>query len=416
MTPPVPARLVSSDIRGHNLGVVLTHLDRSGPAGRAQIAAATGLVRGSVTTLVLELQSAGLVRPLPVDSMESAGFGRPRERLEIDGAHLGVLGIQFAADEVLIYATDLAGRVLIREEHHLRTPFGDPSALIGLLVAHIELAVGYLRAAGTPAIALEVVLPGRIAAGSSLVTYSIELGWYGVDLGELLAPRLPRFAGGFAVSSDANMAAYAEYLSLRDDPANGRVTDMIFVKSDTGIGGGAIVDGRILTGSRGTAFEPGHVIVKPDGPRCECGKDGCLVTIAGPKAVIRAAGLDGYREHEGMPEALIELVRRYRSGDTAAVAAMADAASWIRIMLSNLIVTLEPQFVVLGGYFAEFTREFTPRVDSTIAILGTDTVEGKDAIRRSANGRLAAVEAAVAGRRRAFLGDPATLSALRSLP
>ncbi|PXA71996.1 ROK family protein [Cryobacterium arcticum] len=413
MTNSVPARLVSSDVREHNLGVVLTHLDQVGTAGRAEIAEGTGLVRGSVTTLVSDLLELGLVRAADTDTaadeLSPARIGRPRARLEVAGTGLAVLGIQFAVDEVLVFATDLAGRILARDEHHVRTPIGDPDALVDVLAEYVNRAVRDLQATGCTVVALEVVLPGRIPTGTSLVTSSIEFGWFGVDIGRLLAVRVPTFAYGIAVSNDANMAAYAEFDSLQRDPSTGRVTDMIYVKSDTGIGGGAIVDGRILHGARGAAFEPGHMIVQPHGPRCECGKDGCLVVVAGPTAVLHAAGLDGFRREHGLPEALDELVRRAAAGESAAMAALADAAQWFRIALSNLIVTLEPQFVVLGGYLAAFADQLTPRVESTLAILGTDRVAGALAIRASVNGRLAAVQTAVAERRRVFLADPTLL-------
>ena len=415
MTNSVSARLVSSDVREHNLGVVLTHLDKVGSAGRAEIATGTGLVRGSVTTLIADLLELGLVRAAESDAPGSpagstrAQIGRPRARLEIAGSQLAVLGIQFAVDEVLIYGSDLAGRMLVGTEHHVRTPIGNPEALVDLLSGFVNSAVGELQAAGITVIALEVVLPGRVPTGTSLVTSSIEFGWFGVDIGRLLASRLTPFAHGITVSNDANMAAYAEFDSLQGDPSVGRVTDMIYVKSDTGIGGGAIVDGRILHGARGAAFEPGHMIVQPDGPRCECGKDGCLVVVAGPTAVLRAAGLDGFRREHGLPAALDQLVRLIAANDPQAAAALDAAARWFRIALSNLIVTLEPQVVVLGGYLAFFTDQLTPRVESTLAILGTELVTGARAVRPSAHGRLAAVQTAVTERRRHFLANPAAL-------
>lgn len=418
MTNSIPARLVSSNVREHNLGVVLTHLDEVGSAGRAEIASGTGLVRGSVTTLIADLLNLGLVRAAETDNPGTLVTalptrpGRPRARLEIAGSQLAVLGIQFAVDEVLVYGTDLAGRVLVSAEHHVRTPTGDPEALADLLAGYVDGAVAELRAAGQTVLALEVVLPGRISTGTSLVTSSIEFGWFSVDVGRLLAARLAPFAHGIAVSNDANMAAYAEFDSLQRDPSVGRVTDMIYVKSDTGIGGGAIVNGRILHGARGAAFEPGHMIVQPDGPRCECGKDGCLVVVAGPTAVLHAAGLDDFRRDSGLPEALDELVRRSAANEPRAVAALADAARWFRLALSNLIVTLEPQIVVLGGYLASFTDQLSPRVESTLAILGTDRVSGAGAIRPSTNGRLGALQAAVAERRRAFLANPTALRPL----
>ncbi|WOF21558.1 ROK family transcriptional regulator [Microbacterium betulae] len=399
----------SNDVREHNLGLVLSHLDRAGAAARSELAEATGLTSGAITLLVSELIAAGLVRSVPVSDARTGGkgVGRPRERLEIDGRAFALVGVQFVVDEVLVSAVDLAGRPLRREAHAVRTPYGDPEALVAQLDALIDGVVTGLRAEDVLPMRLVVVVPAPVVRGSEMIPVAIDLGWTDVDLGGLLRRRGRTFPLGVHVVNDANSAAYAEFAELQ---ARGGVSDMLYLKSDTGIGGGAIVAGEILSGSDGVAFEPGHMVVVPDGAPCACGKRGCLVTVAGPDVVLVRAGLEAYRLEHGLPRALAELTRRYRRGDGAAVVALDAALSWIRLALVNCIVVLQPRFVVVGGYLSDLVEELRPLPLSPPSTGGAASDDAEAGVLSAAHGLYSGVDGALLHDRRELLRAPGSLS------
>lgn len=400
--------LTTADVRAHNLGLVLSHLDRVGSASRTEIADATGLVRGAITALAAELIDAGLVRSASAATAAApARAGRPQEKLELDGSTLGILAVQFWIDEVSLQLSDVAGRPLLSEEGPVHIPFGDPEALADILAERIRSVASRTTVRIVQTV---LVVPAPVFTATQVIPIAVDFGWNDVDLPGLLAERIPPPPLGIRTVNDANAATYAEFDALRSDPALAPVTDIVYVKSDTGIGGGAVVAGAILVGSNGFAFEPGHVVVAPDGPRCECGRRGCLVTVAGPEVVLGRAGLAGFAEEEGMPAALEELLRRRRAGDPVVAAAVVDAARWIRLVLANLVMLFQPQYIVLGGYLAGLTEELAelpyPAPRSPDA---DDDGAGPATVRPAAHGRHSALDGALMIARHDLLAAPGAL-------
>ncbi|MFT4306670.1 MAG: ROK family protein, partial [Microbacterium sp.] len=307
--------LSAVDVRSHNLGLVLTCVDRAGRIARTELAAATGLAPGAITLLISELSEAGFVRDAAIGPARPGARGRPPRRLEIDGARIALVGVRFVIDEILLVAVDLAGRPLLRDRHAVRTPYADPAGVADQIALLVEGARLALAVQGASAVRLVVVVPAPVRQPDETIPVAIDLGWRDVDLAALLGERVGGFALGIGIINDANAAAYAEFAELQALPGGEATTDVVYLKADTGIGGGAVVGGRLLTGVDGIAFEPGHVVVVPGGAACECGKRGCLVTVAGPDVVIERAGLAHERARSGLPAAVAELVRRERAGD-----------------------------------------------------------------------------------------------------
>lgn len=107
----------------------------------------------------------------------------------------------------------------------------------------------------------------------------------------------------------------------------------------TGIGGGIVIGGQLHLGAWGVAGEIGHQIVQPDGPVCGCGNRGCVEALA--KAEV-LADLAGKADAE-------EVYCTAREGDAASLAAIDTVAAWIGIGLANMVTTLGPDRIVVGG-------------------------------------------------------------------
>jgi predicted NBD/HSP70 family sugar kinase len=173
-----------------------------------------------------------------------------------------------------------------------------------------------------------------------------------VDVLASLTASLPRIAAIITLVNDANVAVLAEAQAL--EPQLGHpLRNVIYLKSLTGIGGGAITSGVVITGNRGIAFEPGHIVVRPDGRECVCGQRGCFVAEAGPEVVLEAAGLETLMTTAGVATAVAELVDRVRAREPRALAAVAAAGRVVEATIVNLATTLNPERVILGGYWAE---------------------------------------------------------------
>lgn len=205
-------------------------------------------------------------------------------------------------------------------------------------------------------IGVGVSSPGPLDPWGGIVLEPPNLhGWRNVPLVERLADalELPAF-----LERDTNVAVTAEwrYGAARD------TRHPIYITVSTGVGGGVLVDGRLLRGAAGTAGEVGHVVVETDGPVCGCGGIGHVEAIASGTALAREAR--SMLERDASPilarlaasgaEVDAELVGRAADeGDEACIALLERAWVAIGALCASLFNVLDPEVIVIGGAIAE---------------------------------------------------------------
>ena len=199
--------------------------------------------------------------------------------------------------------------------------------------------------------------PGSVdpASGTVLQVANIE-GW---EAPFALGPALEgRLGAPVLVGNDVSVAVEAE----RRYGAGRGVRSFLGVFWGTGIGGGLVVDGRLLHG-RGSAGEIGHVCVKPGGRRCNCGLRGCVEAYAGRGALEQRAK----REARKRKTALFELqesrgrdsltsgvwLRALEAGDAVARDLLDEAVSALGVAIGSAVTLLDVEVVVVGGGLGE---------------------------------------------------------------
>ncbi|WP_121611807.1 ROK family glucokinase [Mesobacillus foraminis] len=196
--------------------------------------------------------------------------------------------------------------------------------------------------------------PGPVDLTSGIIYEAVNLGWKDqYPLKDLLEVEtsLP-----VVVDNDANVAALGE---MWKGAGNG-AKDLVCVTLGTGVGGGVIANGDIVHGKRGAAGEIGHITsIAVGGAPCNCGKSGCLETIASATGIVRLA-------HEALQKGqqegkLGEILREYgqvsakdvfdaaRNGEKSALEVIENVASHLGVALANIANTLNPEKIVLGG-------------------------------------------------------------------
>jgi glucokinase len=196
---------------------------------------------------------------------------------------------------------------------------------------------------------------GPVRDGVVLLSHHVP-DWEDFPLAEWLRER---FGAPAVVENDANAAALGEWRY-----GAGRETrHFLYVTVSTGIGGGIVIGGELYRGADGLAGEIGHMVVDPDGPRCTCGRRGCLEALAaGPAIARRARELLAAHHRPGEGRILLELVRgdpeRITAREVAAAAARGDplaaeilreAGEAVGFGLAQAISLLNPERVALGG-------------------------------------------------------------------
>ncbi len=161
----------------------------------------------------------------------------------------------------------------------------------------------------------------------------------------LRARLLERFSGiPVRVHNDAITMAAGEHWR----GAGRGVRNMLGMVVSTGVGGGLLLDGRLIEGASGNAGHIGHVVVDPDGPPCGCGGRGCLEAIARGPALVRWAQGEGWRP--GQPEATAkDLADDGALGHPVGLAAMARAGRALGIAIASATCLCDLEVVSVGG-------------------------------------------------------------------
>jgi predicted NBD/HSP70 family sugar kinase len=331
----------SSTIRDINRQIVLNYVRDREPISRAEIARETELQRSTISTIVEDLKSDGLIEE--IGEGESTGGRRPT-LLRLRAAGAMAIGVDITPTCTTIATSDLGGRVLEREEFpHIEQP--------ERLYAHVIESVRRLAAkAGESKIeGVGVSLPGLVDPDSGRAVYIPWFNWRDWPI----AAEISAATGlDVIVDNDANAAALAALWFGRQELREAR--DLIMVLVAEGIGTGIVVDGQIYRGERGGAGEFGHMIVGERGPvACSCGNHDCWEAFASGRAAVARYLQNGGTDTNGDGRIdLAQVVDRALAGETRAIHALTETAHYLGIGISNLIVGLSPEAVVVGGVIA----------------------------------------------------------------
>lgn len=270
----------------------------------------------------------------------------------------------------------LAGPDGLRKQRREPTPYGERAGaetdLVGLLARMIQESLGSARA--TPqAVGVSVTGPVDVTTG---VLYAPPNA---PDLGGLAlsGPLSERLGLPVVLERDTNAALLAE-VALG---AAAGATDAVFITVSTGVGGAALVDGHLLRGRDGVAGELGHVVVQPGGPRCGCGRVGCLEAVASGSGLARAAArmaaarpesplgqLLGRRRAEGAGRLTgTDVASAAADGDESADALLAAAGDAVVSAAVDAVNTFNPDVLVIGGTIARAHPEWVDRARQAVS-------------------------------------------------
>jgi predicted NBD/HSP70 family sugar kinase len=345
-TGGLPAR--QEGLRQHNLALVAQSIAAGEPVSRAGIAAATGLTKTTVSSLVDDLVGAGLVTEL--GPAASGKIGRPASGLALNRAGFVGVGLEINVDYLAVCVANLVGEVRTLRTRPRDNRDQSPAKVLGRALRMTNNAIASAQAAGLTVAGLAVAVPGPVETDRGRLRLAPNLGWADVPVAEILAGRLAARDLPVLVDNEANLAALGELWFGGHDGLD----DFVHVSGEIGVGAGIVIGGELFRGVRGFAGEVGHVTVEPDGPRCRCGARGCLEQLAGQEAILRAAGVGGaVGTSLGQPGGSVaELLARARAGEPETLAAVAAAGRALGLALSATVNLVDPGTVVLGGLYA----------------------------------------------------------------
>ena len=403
-----PARQES--LREHNLALVLAEVADHAPISRARIAAATGLTKATVSSLVDALVGAGLVAEL--DRAPSTGaVGRPASPLGLAPPGPVGIGLEVNVDYLATCTVDLSGavcqRAILARDFRGR-PVAEVLDLAGLAVSG---AMDAARAAGADVAGLAVAVPGLVESREPVLRVAPNLGWRDVAVLDALRARVPLDGLTARLDNEANLGALGElWCGGHRGAAGAPLRSFVHVSGEIGIGAGLVVDGRVFRGVRGFSGEIGHLPVGVEGgPVCRCGSTGCLEQVAGQEAILRAAGLTGRAgsANGGADGPLGELVALASAGQPRAIEAIRHAGHRLGTGVAALLNVVDVDAVVLGGSYARLAPWMQEPIEAELSRRVLSAPWGAPRVLVSGLGAEAAVRGAATSIVRDVIAHPA---------
>lgn len=217
-----------------------------------------------------------------------------------------------------------------------------PSTIDGVVEALAEQVKSMVSSAksGVP-VGVGLAIAGQVDHKKNSIIFSPNLPFKEeYPLGAELEKRL-----GLSVrlENDANAAAIGEKVF---GAAKG-MTDFISITLGTGLGSGIFTGGKLLRGASGTGGEAGHIVIDPNGPKCNCGNRGCLETFCGGLAITRMA-----KERFGESKSGKEICDLAVDGDEKAIAILREAGEKLGDGLISLVNLFNPEAIFFSGSLA----------------------------------------------------------------
>jgi predicted NBD/HSP70 family sugar kinase len=324
-------------IRDINKRIVLNYVRDRAPISRADIARETALHRSTVSVIVDELIESGLI--VEIGAGESTG-GRKPTLFKLKTGTAAAIGIDLTPRLTTIAVADLAGNVLSKESF-------STSPDIEFMTAQIVDRTKRIAAeCGGEDLCIGMSVPGLVDQRLGKIFHIPYFDWRDWDICQQLES-----ATGLEVivENDANATALAE---LWFGHERIRKTDtFVTVLVGEGIGTGIIFDGQVYRGEMGAGGEFGHMIAGDNAPvECSCGSRECWEAYASENAAVeRYRQLIKNGEMKQNDIDIQNIVELAANGEKHAVEALRETAKYLGNGISNLIVGLSPQVVVVSG-------------------------------------------------------------------
>lgn len=311
----------------------------------------TGLSSGGVAGIVGQLKEEGLI--------VEAGFGKsPTGKrpvlLEFNPASRCVLAVELLAERSSVALLDMGGEILERTAFGTQ-PGRGPAAVVGDIARAAETLLESRGCSRSRLLGAGLAVEAAVDSAQRVATLSVNLGWQDAPLADLLEESLdlPVLVEGTAVAK-----LHGEYLY----GAGRSAETVILLELDAGIGSPLMLHGRVVRGAHNLAGELGHTVVEPNGLPCSCGRQGCLETLATPRAILAwtkqqlANGVES--ELAGaLLEDLHEVVRAIFAaagrGDALARRAVERVANAVGSTTAPLVSLIDPDAIILTGCLAE---------------------------------------------------------------
>lgn len=289
-----------------------------------------------------------------------------------------IIGIDLGGTSVKLAVITEKGQ--IRAKWHIPTNTNDKgSHILPDIIASIKEMMANHNLTEADLIGIGMGSPGKVDAEAGTVIGAYNLNWS--ELQDIATAFKAAFDLPFYIGNDANVAALGEQWQGAGQSSR----DVVLFTLGTGVGGGIVTNGQLVTGYGGAAGEIGHLTVQlENGYACSCGKIGCLEAVASATGIVklvqdalankaRASILRDVKEMTAK-----DIFDAAKKGDGLATAVVDQFCQYLGLAVSHIANTLSPRYIVIGGGVSaagEFLRDKIARFayDYTFPQIRTQT-------------------------------------------
>jgi len=356
-------------MRDMNISLILNTLHNESPLSRAGLANQTGLNKGTISTMVKTLLEVGLIQEIGTDAV-STDPGRPAIYLETNPNGGYIIGAEIGVDFISIVTVNFAIEIVSRRYESTLKLFGQ-KAIMERFLFLLKEAYEQAGKNGRPVFGVGIGVPGLVDTENGKLLFAPNLKWENVSIKEMVKSVLDV---SVFVSNEANLVALGEnYFGAGQDSDN-----LLFISSGVGLGGGIVINGRLVNGATGFAGEVGHMIVQHDASAttCNCGNKGCWETVAGRDALFTRVQT---AIKNNQPSCLTEktegdlsrlsipfILEAAKNQDSVALNALTETGEWLGIGIANLINVINPDCVIFGGALMNAHEFLLPVIRQTV--------------------------------------------------
>jgi predicted NBD/HSP70 family sugar kinase len=322
------------DLRRDNRSVLLWSLFSCQPCSRQELSDATGLSSASVSNVIRELISDGIVTE--AGSVESDG-GRPRILLRMDPGCGYVAGVDVGETRIRVALFDLAMAVCAKAEYPLNPREHGVEVIVDRIAAGLASVLADRGADASDVLGVGIGVPGVVEHGSEVLVYGQTYGWDAVPLERLL-----RQSVGVPVYVD-NGARTMGQAELWFGAGRGARQAVVCLMG-SGLGA-SVITGAPGRGGSSAAVEWGHTTIEVGGRSCRCGSRGCLEAYVGAEAILDRYGLAAPGDDEESAFAALLSASSARAAEV-----LDETALYLGAGIANLINLFGPERIILGGW------------------------------------------------------------------
>lgn len=283
-----------------------------------------------------------------------------------------IIGVDLGGTKISCALADLTGNIIETQVVATNASEGE-IAVLNRIINVIDKVMLNTNTVKEDIKSIGIGAPGPLDAKRGIIIEPANLPFTNFDL---VTPIKEKFNIPVHLDNDANAAAIGEFMF----GAGKGTENMVYITVSTGIGGGAILNGKIYRGRTTNALEVGHTTVEPfSSARCNCGNLGCLEALSSGTAIAKRAKdavLSNIDTTLKMYETITsyEVFKEAENGDKVAISIRDSALKYLGVGVTNIINTFDPDKVVIGGGVSKAGEIVFDKIKEVVAERGLKTI------------------------------------------